>query len=160
MMKAAEAAALLNYVYNAPSLNTRTKALETCETIMDYADLTLLKVYDNRFIAGVLAQENIELAKLHLADAKKSDKNSTSIATASLAIQEAMIAQSQAQVMMDFSRIHHKNGSILNANSIVSQSDSYSEGMISLHYVMLFLIAVESIALVYIGLKKKRKNPQ
>lgn len=161
LMKTAEAKAMLEYYNNLPALNNRTTSLKSCEAVIEYVNLTLSKIYNKPTIDAPIAQYNIELANLHLRDAKNEKTEGGSILLAGLSIQEALIAKNQAQSVIDVFNLMEKGFSGIDENdrSISTECErKFQFDSNKIQYLMLMIIVIQSLLLFYIFKKKNFKD--
>ncbi|MEA2054383.1 MAG: hypothetical protein U9O96_04620 [Candidatus Thermoplasmatota archaeon] len=104
LMKASHAKSLAEYLTAHPGFNTRDEALKMCRTYLEYANLSLSRVYKEPTVDAPFAEMTIELAELHLKDAEKEESEGGAMAIASLSIKEALGAREQAVAALDLKK--------------------------------------------------------
>jgi len=149
LMKAAEAKAMVEYICNTPQFTNRLVALKSCETIIEYANLTMSKVYNESTIDAPLAEENFELAKLHLRDAEYEESEEGSKTIAALAIEESMIAKEQALAALDLKNaVEH---------GIKEEETFVSNNRIPWQHIMVSIIILEGFFIIFLLFMRRRK---
>ncbi len=102
IMNSAYAKALIEYNTQGHLLcNNYSQALTSCETYLNYVDLTMNMVYNNPDVDAPFAVSLIEQAKLHFQDAKKVESEENSVIIAGISIQESLIAREQAKAALE-----------------------------------------------------------
>ena len=147
LMKAAEAKATVEYICNTPQFTNRLVALESCKTIIEYANLTMSKVYNESTIDAPLAEENFELAKLHLRDAEYEESEEGSKVIAALAIEESMIAKEQALAALDLKNAVEQG--------FIEEKTSVTSNEILWQYTAITVMILEAIFICFLLFKKK-----
>jgi hypothetical protein len=153
IIQAASSNALAEYYVHRSQIHSESSDILTvCDKYLDFGELSMNSLYNSDDIDAPFTESTIELAKIHLNEAKENENESSATATAGLSIQESLIAIEQAKAVWDLRNV------IMHGQVGIDQrgDNENKKNQTDLQFLLLLIICIESILLMILFFKKYR----